>query len=372
MILGVRACLSLSGITSRTRQTHRTPEPWPAGTRTTLLRHGFRRLYQSATRRAGTDFAHLQLHGPHDLRHTFSTWLEDAGIPARVIDELMGHHRSRRGELDGGSRIGARYRHTTDGMAVQVVEAIQERLSIALRVAQTHKPSGRKLEGRFRHLPDDAVRTLYTTFKAGQRAASGRPRPAGPGREADVTGSRQARALRSLSRWLGITLGAEEVLGQAQRGDGGRVVQFAGGTQRGEARQRHAAYPDGVPLITRTPLGRQPTGQEHELARGQVLERVELTEVGELVGVPAEFFLEFAIGGQLQRLIRLDHPTGESECLAVQGRRPFDRQQHVAVIVKGTTSTPSSHWTNPTPSSSALRTKYGLLLVMRPCGLLGR
>jgi hypothetical protein len=25
---GVRACLSLSGITSRTRQTHRTTEPW--------------------------------------------------------------------------------------------------------------------------------------------------------------------------------------------------------------------------------------------------------------------------------------------------------------------------------------------------------
>jgi hypothetical protein len=73
---------------------------------------------------------------PHDLRHTFSTWLEDAGIPARVIDELMGHHRSRHGELDGGSRIGARYRHTTDAMAVRVVEAIQERLTIALRVAQ--------------------------------------------------------------------------------------------------------------------------------------------------------------------------------------------------------------------------------------------
>jgi hypothetical protein len=31
----------------------------------------------------------VDLHGAHDLRHTFSTWLEDAGIPARVIDELM-------------------------------------------------------------------------------------------------------------------------------------------------------------------------------------------------------------------------------------------------------------------------------------------
>jgi hypothetical protein len=43
------------------------------------------------------------------LRDTFSTWLEDAGIPVRVIDEQMGHQRSHHGELDGGSRIGARY-----------------------------------------------------------------------------------------------------------------------------------------------------------------------------------------------------------------------------------------------------------------------
>jgi hypothetical protein len=60
----------------------------------------------------------------------------DAGIPARVIDELMGHQRSRHGALDGGSRIGARYRHTTDAMALRVVEAIQERLTTALRVAE--------------------------------------------------------------------------------------------------------------------------------------------------------------------------------------------------------------------------------------------
>jgi integrase len=36
-------------------------------------------------------FDDLDLHGPHDLRHTYATWLEDAGIPGRVIDELMGH-----------------------------------------------------------------------------------------------------------------------------------------------------------------------------------------------------------------------------------------------------------------------------------------
>jgi integrase len=26
----------------------------------------------------------VDLHGAHDFRHTFATWLEDAGIPARV------------------------------------------------------------------------------------------------------------------------------------------------------------------------------------------------------------------------------------------------------------------------------------------------
>ena len=53
-----------------------------------------------------------------------------------MIDELMGHQRSRHGALEGGSRIGARYRHTTDAMALRVVDAIQERLTTALRVAE--------------------------------------------------------------------------------------------------------------------------------------------------------------------------------------------------------------------------------------------
>jgi integrase len=108
----------------------------PFGTRTILSRHGFRRLYQSASRRAGADLAHLHLRGPHDLRHSFSTWLEDEGIPARVIDELMGHQRSHRGELEDGSRIGARYRHTTPEMAARVVQALDTRLTLALRVAE--------------------------------------------------------------------------------------------------------------------------------------------------------------------------------------------------------------------------------------------
>jgi integrase len=108
----------------------------PVGTRTLLSRYNFRRVYHSAVARAGADLADLDLHGPHDLRHTFSTWLEDAGIPARVIDELMGHERGRRGELDGGSRIGARYQHTTPEMAARVATAIEERLAVVLQVAE--------------------------------------------------------------------------------------------------------------------------------------------------------------------------------------------------------------------------------------------
>jgi hypothetical protein len=48
----------------------------------------------------------------------------------------MGHERSRRGDLDGGSRIGARYRHTTPEMAIRVAAAIQERLVIVVQVAE--------------------------------------------------------------------------------------------------------------------------------------------------------------------------------------------------------------------------------------------
>jgi integrase len=108
----------------------------PVGTRTMLSRYNFRRVYHHAVARASRDLVEVDPHGPHDLRHTFSTWLEDAGIPARVINELMGHERSRRGELDGGSRIGARYRHTTPEMAVRIADAIQERLTVVVRVAE--------------------------------------------------------------------------------------------------------------------------------------------------------------------------------------------------------------------------------------------
>jgi Phage integrase family len=87
--------------------------------------------------------AELQVRGPHDLRHTFATWLEDAGIPARVIDELMGHaggHRGGGAPASDGSLIGTRYRWTTPEMQARAVAAIEERLAISYSVADRLSP----------------------------------------------------------------------------------------------------------------------------------------------------------------------------------------------------------------------------------------
>ena len=71
-----------------------------------------------------------------NFRHTFSTWLEDAGIPARVIDEVMGHEATSRAGQQRGSAMGAHYRHTTPEMAARAVDAIQQRLTVVLGVAE--------------------------------------------------------------------------------------------------------------------------------------------------------------------------------------------------------------------------------------------
>jgi integrase len=67
----------------------------------------------------------VDLHGAHDFRHTYATWLEDAGIPARVIDELMGHEATGRSGQQRGSAMGTHYRHTTPEMAARVIDAIE-------------------------------------------------------------------------------------------------------------------------------------------------------------------------------------------------------------------------------------------------------
>jgi integrase len=78
----------------------------------------------------------VDLHGAHDFRHTYATWLEDAGVPARVIDELMGHEATGRTGQQRGSAMGTHYRHTTPEMAARVVDALQQRLRIVLREAE--------------------------------------------------------------------------------------------------------------------------------------------------------------------------------------------------------------------------------------------
>jgi integrase len=101
----------------------------PKGVRSQLSAGNYRRVYKQTV--AKLDPGGLDLRGPHDLRHTFATWLEDAGIPARIIDELMGHRAGRSGS-EHGSAVGASYRHTTPEMEARVHLAVQERLGLVL------------------------------------------------------------------------------------------------------------------------------------------------------------------------------------------------------------------------------------------------
>jgi len=106
------------------------------GVRSKLSTRNYRRVYKAAVATAG--LPHLDLRGPHDLRHTFATWLEDEGIPSRVIDELMGHQGGRRGERD--SPMGMAYRHTTPEMQARVVAVIEARLAIVMGVVLQLSP----------------------------------------------------------------------------------------------------------------------------------------------------------------------------------------------------------------------------------------
>jgi integrase len=107
----------------------------PRGARAPLSTTNLRRVYKAAVEAAGADLGHLDLRGPHDLRHTFATWLEDAAIPSRVIDELMGHSGGRRDRSAGGSPMGRIYRETTPAMVARVTAALDDRIGRALAVA---------------------------------------------------------------------------------------------------------------------------------------------------------------------------------------------------------------------------------------------
>src|SRR6266487_3599167 len=124
------------------------------GARPPLSTHNYRRVYKAAIVKMvkapdGTiteqpRFPHLDLHGPHDLRRTFATWLEDAGIPSRVIDELMGHVGTKRERAQGASPMGRVYRETTKAMAARATEVLDERLALARKVASGLLRSGQE------------------------------------------------------------------------------------------------------------------------------------------------------------------------------------------------------------------------------------
>jgi integrase len=99
------------------------------GERSRLSTGNYRRVYYQAVELAG--LTGLDLHGPHDLRSTYATLLEVGGIPARVIDELMGHRAGGRGQVDAAT-VGAHYRHTTPDMLGRVIEAVETYLRTAL------------------------------------------------------------------------------------------------------------------------------------------------------------------------------------------------------------------------------------------------
>jgi integrase len=104
------------------------------GVRSKLSTRNYRRVYKATVTTAA--LPHLDLRGPHDLRHTFATWLEDAGIPSRVIDELMGHTGGRRHGGASGSPMGRVYRETTPTMLARVTAALDERIDRAMAVAE--------------------------------------------------------------------------------------------------------------------------------------------------------------------------------------------------------------------------------------------
>jgi Phage integrase family len=147
----------------------------PRGARSHLSVGNYRRVYRLAVARA--ELPELDPHGPHDLRHTFATWLEDAGIPSRVIDELMGHTGGRRGQSGVDSPMGRIYRETTPLMLARVTAALDERMARQRQLPETRRATPRDGQGlrldKSPALPVAARENFLYTIKAGP--AGGRP-----------------------------------------------------------------------------------------------------------------------------------------------------------------------------------------------------
>jgi hypothetical protein len=98
-------------------------------------------------RAKGAERQQLKWFGPAGSSWSLGSWLEDAGVPARVIDELMGHRAARAGGTEApGSAIGTVYRHLTPEMQARVLAAVDECLSVALGAlaAPMRPPAGRR------------------------------------------------------------------------------------------------------------------------------------------------------------------------------------------------------------------------------------
>jgi Phage integrase family len=68
----------------------------------------------------------------HDLRHSFSTWLQNLGVPLEVRAALLGHRlRSTGNDVLGGEAMTSRYSHGGYGWNQQLREAVT-RLHTAL------------------------------------------------------------------------------------------------------------------------------------------------------------------------------------------------------------------------------------------------
>ena len=68
---------------------------------------------------------------PHGLRHSFKTLLEELGIPAKLMDELMGH-------FDGS--VQARYSHVTRVMRQRLIDGLTEAWEVALDARRAMSP----------------------------------------------------------------------------------------------------------------------------------------------------------------------------------------------------------------------------------------